>query len=138
MALVIGVVLAIATSLSSARIQTINVDLDEGSNHEMLVVYYIFYFYTYWCIYFSIKTYITYYSLVCSAGELALRDTFGCQLNGYTCTTGDGPRCCEGRQHETRNCVPCDETMHKKPKGTKYTTSGNCDFDSIHQVNAGW
>ena len=42
MALIIGVVLAIATSLSTARIQTINVDLDEGSNHEIIVVYYIF------------------------------------------------------------------------------------------------
>ena len=94
---------------------------------------YIVVFSTYCCINFSIKTYNKHYNLVCSVGELALRDTFGCQLNGYTCTNGDGHRCCEGRQHETRNCVPCDETMHKKPKGTKYTTAGNCDFDSIYQ-----
>ena len=41
MAFIIGLVLAIATSLSSARIQTINVDLDESGNNEMIVVYYI-------------------------------------------------------------------------------------------------
>ena len=35
MAILIGVILAIATTLSSARIQTINVDLDQGSLHIM-------------------------------------------------------------------------------------------------------
>ena len=39
MAIIISVVLAIAMSLSSARIQTINVDLNEGSIHEIIVVY---------------------------------------------------------------------------------------------------
>ena len=66
----------------------------------------------------------------CSVGELPLEDTFKCQLNGYTCTNGDGPQCCSGRDTETRRCVPCEETMHKKPKGTKYTTRGKCTFQA--------
>ena len=72
-------------------------------------------------------------NLVCSIGELALRDTLKCQLNGYTCTNGDGTGCCAGRQEESRSCVPCDETRLRKPNGMKYTTEGNCDFGSIDQ-----
>jgi len=68
---------------------------------------------------------------VCPVGELALEDTLKCQLNGYTCTPGDGGKCCDGRQEETRKCVPCDETHQKKPKGTTYTRSGTCKFESL-------
>ena len=62
-------------------------------------------------------------------GELHFENTFKCQLNGYTCTEGDGIECCEGREVETRRCVPCDETIHKKPLQTIYTTAGRCDFE---------
>ena len=71
------------------------------------------------------------FPLECSFGELPLQDTRGCQSNGYTCTDGDGPSCCEGRPEELRNCVPCDETMQIKPNGAVYTTAGNCDFQVL-------
>ena len=61
-------------------------------------------------------------------GELALPKTRMCQLNGYTCTFGDDPNCCDGREEETRKCIPCDETIYKKPQGSKYTKAGNCEF----------
>ena len=77
------------------------------------------------------------FNLACSIGELALQDTLQCQLNGYTCTNGDGARCCDGREDETRRCVPCDETRHKKPNGMKYVTPGNCEFDFISEVPGG-
>ena len=67
----------------------------------------------------------------CSVGELALKHTRQCHHRGYTCTFGDGEKCCDGRQAETRICVPCDETFYKKPQESKYTTVGNCNFELL-------
>ncbi len=64
-------------------------------------------------------------------GELALPNTRMCQLNGYTCTFGDGPNCCNGREKESRKCIPCDETIYKKPQGSEYTKSGSCEFKTV-------
>ena len=68
--------------------------------------------------------------LECSIGELALNDTLKCQSNGYTCTDGDGKKCCNGTNVEVRSCIPCDQTRRKKPKMARYTTPGTCDFES--------
>ena len=65
----------------------------------------------------------------CSKGQLPLTETMKCQLNGYTCTMGDGPDCCVSRNAETRDCIPCDETWQIKPPNTDYTTPGKCDFE---------
>lgn len=62
----------------------------------------------------------------CGKGELPLNETRQCQLNGYTCTDYDGPSCCNGRNSETRSCVPCDETGYKAPVGYVYTKVGSC------------
>ena len=70
----------------------------------------------------------------CSKGQLPLEDTMHCQINGYTCTKRDGPRCCEGRHAETRHCVPCDETTYKKPIHKEYTTSDSCAFTSGAEI----
>ena len=71
--------------------------------------------------------------VACLPGELPLKDTMKCQKDGYTCIlAGDGYQCCAGREPETRECVPCDQTMQKKPRGTKYVTAGTCDYERAY------
>ena len=61
-------------------------------------------------------------------GHLALENTRKCQKNGYVCSTGDEDDCCRDKDTETRRCIPCDETRHKKPNESMYINLGNCDF----------
>ena len=63
----------------------------------------------------------------CKAGEIPLSETRKCQSNGYTCHLNDGAGCCNGRQEEKRQCVPCDETYLKKSSGY-YNRAGSCDY----------
>ena len=65
----------------------------------------------------------------CDKGHIPLNETRRCQKNGYTCSLMDGENCCSTRKIETRDCIPCDETRHKKPSGTTYTTPGSCDYE---------
>ena len=66
----------------------------------------------------------------CEKGEIPLKETQKCQLDGYTCTLGDGENCCIGREEEIRMCIPCDETMYKKLIGTRYNKAGTCEYES--------
>ena len=71
----------------------------------------------------------------CSVGELPLHKTLSCQLNGYTCTEEDGAKCCLGRKAETRPCVPCDETRHKKPSNSIYTSNDTCQYIQGYELH---
>ena len=63
----------------------------------------------------------------CEKGEIPLKETQRCQSGGDTCHLDDGSQCCSGRNKEIRMCIPCDETMYKKPFGTKkYSHAGTC------------
>ena len=64
----------------------------------------------------------------CQKGELSLIDTHKCHRNGYVCSIGDKEDCCDGKKIETRKCIPCDETRHKKPDGSEYIENGNCEY----------
>ena len=65
--------------------------------------------------------------LECKEGEIPLSETRKCQSDGYTCHLNDGSSCCNARSPETRPCIPCDETMLKKPLGSIYSKAGTCD-----------
>jgi len=67
----------------------------------------------------------------CGIGVLPLSDTSGCTSDHYTCTSKDGPNCCENRRKETRPCIPCDQTAMKKPENSAYTTKGSCEYELI-------
>ena len=64
----------------------------------------------------------------CPLGHLSLENTGKCKSNGYVCSIGDQDSCCKRKEVEARSCIPCDETRHKKPKGTEYVSFGNCDY----------
>ena len=70
---------------------------------------------------------ICHFFLACPLGHLALQDTRKCQLDGYVCSIGDKEDCCNGKDVETRPCVPCDETRHRKTNGSEYINLGSCD-----------
>ena len=63
----------------------------------------------------------------CKEGEIPLSETRKCKSGGYTCHLNDGAGCCNGRQEEKRQCVPCDETYLKKSSGY-YNRAGSCDY----------
>ena len=65
--------------------------------------------------------------LECKEGEIPLSQTRKCQSDGYTCHLNDGSSCCAARLPEIRSCIPCDETMLKKPLGSVYSKAGTCD-----------
>ena len=70
----------------------------------------------------------------CEKGHLFLEDTYKCHGKGYTCSIGDNNDCCKGKNVESRKCIPCDETRHKKPDDSEYTESGNCEYMSSNGI----